>query len=215
MQTNMTVSATDHRQELRAHWADMRQSLARFRQWRAPWSVLLVCALLALVAGWVGGFVRGMETQNRVDNYMSAFKQAVAAKENAEGRRFLYEKFFLQDVDRAVVDYVWQQDAPLSAKLWEMTAPTYWLERNFQDKTRDAIVRYAERRLALVPTARPESIQELRKLGVLEPTNNVHASHFETVARAYSALLGRTITAEQLNPDAYLQETIFNLKRAK
>ncbi|MBI3716784.1 MAG: hypothetical protein HY255_12400 [Betaproteobacteria bacterium] len=215
MQAQMTAPSTAYRQELRAHWSDMRESLGRFRQWRAPWSVVIGFALLALIGGWLGGFFRGMETQTQISNYVSAFKQSFAAKENAEGRHFLYEKFFLQDVDHIVLDYVRQQEAPLSKRLWAMTAPTYWLERNLQVKWKDSIARYAERRLALVPTVRPESIQELRSLGKSEAISNMNASYFEETARAYSVLLGRKVTADQLNPDAYLQEIIFNLKQAK
>jgi len=215
MQAQMTVPATDYRQELRAHWADMRESLGRFHQWRAPWSVVIGFAVLALVVGWLGGFMRGMESQMQMSNYISAVKQSIAAKENAEGRHFLYEKFFLQDVDRVVLDYVHQQEAPFSKKLWAMAAPTYWLERNFQAKTRESISRNAERRLALVPAVRPESIQELRSLGRSEAVSVANAAYFEETARAYSVLLGRKITADQLNPDAYLQEIIFSLKQAR
>ena len=201
-------------QEFKMHFGDMRLSVAKLRKMRFPNLAVIGLVVTAFVAGWAGGVVRGIEDGSDHAELISAAKYSMAAKAQAEGQPFLSDRFFAQGVDRLIMRHIRDRDAPLSRKLWIASSPTYWFFKGHELQTNESVMRYAEQRLARLPTPTAETIAELMAMNRLWQAAAVKG-HYEDTARSYSLLLGREIKPEQLVTDAQLREFIFNFKRSQ
>lgn len=199
-------------QEFKWHLGEMKLSARRWRQYRFPKTLMAIFIVLAFVGGWLGGWSRGITDGNASAMYMSTFMQSAAAEQRVRGKNYLAEKFHAQAVDRLVSEHVNAMNLTRRQLLWRIASPGYWLQRKHEATLHESLVRFAERRLALVPTPRAETRDELRRLGQLGQ-ENIMSSWFGERATQYSTLLGREIRAEQLIPDAYLREHIENMTR--
>ena len=192
-------------QELTFHVGNMRDALGKLKAYRPPKWATLALVVIAFAAGWMGGWARGMEDGQESGGHFSAFMFSIEANERAKGKDYFADRFHAQTVDRQVQQHIKKLDESTTERLRRMTSPYYWQTRSWERTEHDTMMRWAERRLALVPAVRPETKSELEALGQLWEVN-ARTSWFESTAADYSRLLGRKIAAAQLLPDAYLQE---------
>ncbi len=200
-------------QEFKMHFGDMRVSVAKLRKMRFPNWAVIGLVMTAFVAGWSGGVARGIEDGNYFSEIMSALKSWAVVAGKSDGQPFLSDRFFAQDVDRLVLHHIRERDTPLSRKLSNASSPTYWRLRSREQQMAESVMRYAEQRLALLPTPTAETMAELKALNRLGQADIAKGDREDT-ARSYSQLLGREIKPEQLVTDAQLREFIFNFKRS-
>lgn len=201
-------------QELTFHVGNMKFAFTQWKAFRPPKWVTTTFIVAAFVAGWFGGWARGYSEATDHAGYFSAALSSMEANERAIGKPYFADKLHAQNVDRLVHHRIEEMDESVVEKSKRWVSPQYWSLRKHQDAEHAAVVRYAERRLALVPTVQPETREALSKQGQLWQINN-QTSWFESTAAEYSRLLGRKITAEQLLPDAYLREQIESVRDAE
>jgi hypothetical protein len=192
--------ATEARMHASNAQRDLKLIWRRVVRARPPkWAVALLC-VGTFVAGWIGGALRGNEEGwERAES----FRVAINSKqwERAQlGDVASVQFYLLSGADRAVAAAA-RANQPLTWRKWLWNAATvsYWVLPDVSDATRERAKQMGERRLGLPPPS-PETLAAL-KAANREWMLQERIRHLESLATAYSQVLGRPIKAEQLVTD--------------
>ncbi len=200
--------------EAKRHWAEF---LVAYKIWRGQkmpiaTKIFLFVALLALMMGWIVGVTKGTVDGLRMAMDSSNAVYSRIVENNANGREYITHSVFANAADHAVRFYVYSSPPTLTKQMWELTSLTYWFDRGKEDSKRSNLVRMAETRLKYLPPPSAETLEQLTRLN-RDYLPSKLSNDYEYTARAYSTLLGRTITGAQLVSDAKLRADIADLPR--
>ena len=196
-------------QEASRHMADFLAAVRGWRKRKTPPAVWMAFAAIvfAFVMGWAGGNVRGISDGAMVEAKMNPAVLAAAAEGRGVGRDYLDDYFFARAADRLVNMQVANESRTFTERLWDRSSILYWMGRIKSEDARRIAVLVAERRLKYL---QPAAAETLRNLALAKrewlPANL--AQNYENTARAYSSLLGRRVSAEQLVFDAELRNSL-------
>jgi hypothetical protein len=194
-------------QELQAHVADLKFSIAKLRPYRFSKNVTVLFVVIAFVLGWVGGNFRGISDGSMIESEMNAYLLAASAEGRGDGRDYLSDYFFARAADRLVREQVASESRGFKDRLWEKSSVVYWIGKPKLEDQRRMVARVAEKRLKYLQSVSAATMRELAaaKREWL-PANQ--AQNYGTTARDYSILLGRPISPEQLVFDAELRHNL-------
>ncbi len=207
-----TAGSQPRAAEMRAHWSDLRASFGRLRQWRAPWSLVVVLLLVTFVAGTILGVASGTDNGFRLGKMMAAGGQQFIDLKEAKGSSQYREI----SAARAFDNWVSEVAAKPRMSWWWIREADQRLRRLFSDSKQSQLSAdwewqharsIAEHRLKYSKPVQADTLAELHKRGI-EIKNTQAAQWHEYAARNYSILLGREIRAEQLVLDAEMREEI-------
>lgn len=193
--------------ELGRHMSDAKFSVQQWQKYRFPKWAMFALVAAAFVAGWIGGVARGIKDGDESNRLINSALWSIAANERAQGNDYFSDHYHAMTVDSMVQERVKVLEADWVDKMLRVTSANFWISSRYEKAMNDAAVRFAERRLSLVPTVSSATLDTLRQQNKAAEIARVKES-FAVVAERYSKLLGREIRADQLVPDAYLRRFI-------
>jgi hypothetical protein len=204
-------------QELTFHAGNMRDALGKLKAYRPPKALVFATVIVAFVAGWLGGWSRGMADHSDSRIFFDGAMMSISAKERAEGKAYLTDREYRRAVDRMVQQQFLGANASVTEKINRLASPRFWMmygpfDSAFADIERKTVIRFAEQRLALADGPSEQSkrlLAERNRTWLLETTTS---DYIDTAAH-YSMLLGREVRPEALVTDVQIQEVIARLAK--
>ncbi len=210
MNIQMSMSPGIYSEEFRRHWSDVRESFEKFRQWRAPWALVLVLVLGAMAFGYIRGQHSGISFMSQIASRMEATKSMYEAEAEARGDLSQVQASRKQAVDRLVRWHSPETSTEVLSPMFisDLLAGRVFMGKGqYQEGETTSLKQRAEMRLKLLPPPSADTLAELKKRH-LEDMLEGSVSLNQDLAQAYSRLLGREIKPEQLVTDAELRERI-------
>jgi len=196
------------RQELKFHYGNMKSSFAGARK-KSPQRGIILATIVVAACAWVAGFMQGFSTQQsegarnnqKWDATMRMFEMTAESK----GDFLLRERFRRQAIDRAVVEFVNEQQTPA----WRRAANDFMYSkvlgfRGPPEAEAQSLRKIAEARLSLLMSPQAETLERFRERGIAETVAGIEGDYVQR-ATAYATLLGREIKSRDLLTDADLR----------